>query len=209
MTMSILLLVGMVVCYAAGVSLMLERSLTRMVLGFLLIGNATNLLIFFMSGSFGLAPLFEAGVDPSEYSDPLPQAFILTAIVITFGVTAFMLALVYRSWRLAQQDTVADDEEDIAMRHVDPSLDDETFDEDDAGDTEFGTSAEAAVSTASIDLQELETLEADEAERAADRAAIERDLDDSDGETPSGDDVASHDADDPDGTDDPTRGGRA
>ncbi|MGO2110158.1 MAG: Na(+)/H(+) antiporter subunit C [Pseudoclavibacter sp.] len=157
MTISLLLLIAMVVLFASGIAMMLERSLTRMVLGFLLVGNATNILIFFMSGSFGAAPLFDPDLDPADYSDPLPQAFILTAIVITFGTTAFLLALVYRSWRLAQADTVEDDEEDIAMRSIDVTADDETFDEEDAGDTEFGSLAEAAVSTATgpIDLSEL------------------------------------------------------
>ncbi|GGA64475.1 hypothetical protein GCM10011490_13900 [Pseudoclavibacter endophyticus] len=161
MTISILLLVGMVVCFAAGVAMLLERSLTRMVLGFLLLGNATNLLVFFMSGSFGAAPLFNPDLEPGDYSDPLPQAFILTAIVITFGVTAFLLALVYRSWRLAQADTVEDDEEDIAMRTVDVTADDETFVEADAGDTEFGSAAEAAVATATgpVDLNEVATAD--------------------------------------------------
>ena len=45
-------------------------------------------------------------------SDPLPQALILTAIVITFGIAAFMLALIYRSWRLVRQEVVGGDEED-------------------------------------------------------------------------------------------------
>lgn len=196
MTVSILLLVAMVVCFAAGISLLLERSLTRMVLGFLLVGNATNLLVFFMSGSFGAAPLFDPDLEPGDYSDPLPQAFILTAIVITFGVTAFMLALIYRSWRLAQADTIEDDEEDIAMRTVDLSKDDEPFDEEDAGDTEFGTSAEAAVSTASLaeDLDEIDaTLEEYTDEHHADRLAVdelqedgESDFDDDDSDSGSG-----------------------
>lgn len=151
MTMSIVLVVGIVVCFAAGISLLLERSLTRMVLGVLLVGNSTNLLIFFMSGRFGAAPIFDPALEPGDYSDPLPQAFVLTAIVITFGVTAFLLALVYRSWRLAQADTVEDDVEDIAMRTLDPTLDDESFAEDDAGDTEFGSLAEAAVTGAAAD----------------------------------------------------------
>ncbi|WP_424467342.1 Na(+)/H(+) antiporter subunit C [Pseudoclavibacter helvolus] len=154
MTLSLVLLVGMAVLYACGVYLLLERSLTRMLLGILLVGNATNILIFFMSGSFGFAPIYDPDIAPEDYSDPIPQAFILTAIVITFGVTAFMLALIYRSWRLAQADTVSDDEEDIAMRTADLSQDDEEFDEDDSGDTEFGQYAEAAVSTARINLGE-------------------------------------------------------
>ncbi|GAB3302030.1 Na(+)/H(+) antiporter subunit C [Pseudoclavibacter terrae] len=159
MTLSLVLLVGMAVLYACGVYLLLERSLTRMLLGILLVGNATNILIFFMSGSFGFAPIYDADIAPEDYSDPLPQAFILTAIVITFGVTAFMLALIYRSWRLAQADTVSDDEEDIAMRTADLSQDDEEFDEDESGDTEFGQYAETAVSTARIAMAEGATAD--------------------------------------------------
>ena len=49
-------------------------------------------------------------------SDPLPQALTLTAIVITFAISAFLLALIYRSWQLGQADTVEDDAEDIALR---------------------------------------------------------------------------------------------
>lgn len=115
-TMPLVLVAVMAVMYAVGVYLLLDRSLTRLLLGFLLVGNATNLLIFLMSGSFGASPLVgDAG--PEDMSDPLPQAFILTAIVITFGVSAFLLALIYRSWRLARDrdDTVQDDEGDIDL----------------------------------------------------------------------------------------------
>lgn len=115
-TMPLALLAVMVVMYATGVYLLLDRSLTRLLLGFLLVGNATNLLIFLMSGQFGASPI--AGTAEAEdMSDPLPQAFILTAIVITFGVSAFLLALIYRSWRLARDrdDTVQDDEDDIDL----------------------------------------------------------------------------------------------
>ena len=97
--------------YAAGVYLLLDRSLTRVLLGFLLLGNATNLLLLSTGGVGGLAPI--VGVSPTEeMSDPLPQALILTAIVITFGVTAFLLAVIYRSWRLVRQEVVGVDEED-------------------------------------------------------------------------------------------------
>ena len=116
MTMPLVLVAVMVVMYACGVFLLLDRALTRLLLGFLLVGNATNLLIFLMSGSFGAAPIYgEASAE--EMSDPLPQAFILTAIVITFGVSAFLLALIYRSWRLAhdRDDTVQDDEADVEL----------------------------------------------------------------------------------------------
>ncbi len=59
----------------------------------------------------GLAPIL-GYAEPEEMSDPLPQALILTAIVITFGVAAFLLAMIHRSWRLAHQEVVGTDEED-------------------------------------------------------------------------------------------------
>jgi multicomponent Na+:H+ antiporter subunit C len=97
--------------YAAGVYLLLDRSLTRVLLGFLLLGNATNLLLLSSGGPSGLAPIL-GYAEPEEMSDPLPQALILTAIVITFGVAAFVLAIIYRSWRLVRQENVGIDEED-------------------------------------------------------------------------------------------------
>ena len=97
--------------YAAGVYLLLDRSLTRVLLGFLLLGNATNLLVLSAGGPAGLAPILGYS-DPEAFSDPLPQALILTAIVITFGVASFVLAIIYRSWRLVRQEVVGVDEED-------------------------------------------------------------------------------------------------
>ncbi|MGO3146881.1 MAG: Na(+)/H(+) antiporter subunit C [Leucobacter sp.] len=138
MTMPLVLVAVMVVLYTAGVYLMLDRSLTRILLGFLLLGNATNLLIFLMSGSFGSAPIV-GGNDDGEMSDPLPQAFILTAIVITFGVSAFLLALIYRSWRLSRvlEDSVEDDRDDLEISRADTLTTDEVTDEDLEEATEF------------------------------------------------------------------------
>ena len=131
MTVSLVLLIAMVVMYAVGFTLMLDRGLTRILLGFLLVGNATNLLIFLMSGNFGTAPIY-GEQDPEDMSDPLPQAFILTAIVITFAVSAFLLALIYRSYRVDSQlsDKVADDDEDKEISQ-DESLTTEEVTEDD------------------------------------------------------------------------------
>ena len=67
-------------------------------------------------------------------SDPLPQAFVLTAIVITLAVTAFLLTLAYRSFQIAGNDEVSDDVEDSAIRRL--ALDDETsgsYEADDEG----------------------------------------------------------------------------
>lgn len=153
MSGSLVLILVMAVLYACGVFLLLERSLTRVLLGFLLVGNATNLLILVVSGPPGEAPFFES---EGTIADPLPQAFMLTAIVITFGISAFLMALIYRSWRLAHADVVADDTEDRAVGRREKSVASEP---DAPGDeTEFGVRATTAVATA-IDLDELERRE--------------------------------------------------
>lgn len=129
MDVSLTLIVIMAVLFACGVYAMLERSLTRVLIGFLLLGNATNLLLLIVMGVPGEAPFY--GAD-GEMSDPLPQALTLTAIVITFAVSAFLLALICRSWQLGQADTVEDDEADIALRERTDA--DEELMGDDEGD---------------------------------------------------------------------------
>ena len=142
MTVSGILIVIMAILYAAGIYAMLERSLTRVLIGFLLLGNATNLFLLVVMGPPGVAAFFGAA-ETEDMSDPLPQALTLTAIVITFAVSAFLLALIYRSWQLGQADTVHDDEEDIALRDrgavEEDQMDDETSieDEDDDATTDF------------------------------------------------------------------------
>ena len=136
MDVSLTLIVIMAVLFACGVYAMLERSLTRVLIGFLLLGNATNLLLLIVMGVPGNAPFF--GTE-GELSDPLPQALTLTAIVITFAVSAFLLALIYRSWQLGQADTVEDDEADIALRDRTDADEDLMDDEADAADDEATT----------------------------------------------------------------------
>ena len=140
MDVSLTLIIIMGVLFAAGVYAMLERSLTRVLIGFLLLGNAANLFLLIVMGQPGTAPFF-GEADPEQMSDPLPQALTLTAIVITFAVSAFLLALIYRSWQLGQADTVEDDAEDVAVRErsaVDEdSMDDEVSDDDDDATTDF------------------------------------------------------------------------
>ncbi|MCZ2818803.1 Na(+)/H(+) antiporter subunit C [Modestobacter sp. VKM Ac-2977] len=129
MTPTIVLPVVIGGLYAAGVYLLLDRSLTRVILGFVLLGNATNLLLLSASGPAALAPIF-GYAEAEEMSDPLPQALVLTAIVITFGVTAFLLAMVHRSWRLVRQEVIEVDEEDrrVARRE---GMDADDIDPDD------------------------------------------------------------------------------
>lgn len=111
--LALVALVG--VLFAAGVYLMLERSLTRVLVGVILISNGVNTMFLVASGPAGGAPI--VGMVPeSEMSDPLPQALVLTAIVITLGVTAFLLAMAYRAWQLHQHDDVQDDVEDALIR---------------------------------------------------------------------------------------------
>ncbi|GIJ20233.1 Na(+)/H(+) antiporter subunit C [Micromonospora lutea] len=98
------------VLVGCGVTLLLERSLSRILLGVVLIGNGVNLLIVF-GGRSGEAPVVGIS-DEAAMSDALPQAMVLTAIVITFGLTAFLLAISYRSWYLNGDDEVPDDLED-------------------------------------------------------------------------------------------------
>ena len=138
MTVSLILIVIMAVLFACGVYAMLERSLTRVLIGFLLLGNAANLLLLVVMGAPGVAPFYGA---EETASDPLPQALTLTAIVITFAVSAFLLALIYRSWQLGQADTVTDDEADLAVRErslaVEETMDDEAEYVSDDATTDF------------------------------------------------------------------------
>ena len=122
MSVNLTLLTVMGALYACGIYLLLERSLTRVLLGLMLLTNATNLLILTTGGYAGLAPLFNKDTDPGDYSDPLPQALILTSIVISFAVTAFMLGIIYRTWVLGRQDEIQDDAEDRRVAKT-PSFD--------------------------------------------------------------------------------------
>jgi multisubunit Na+/H+ antiporter MnhC subunit len=179
MNASLVLIVIMGVLFACGVYAMLERSLTRVLIGFLLLGNAANLLLLIVMGEPGASPFF-GDADPSEMSDPLPQALILTAIVITFAVSAFLLALIYRSWQLGQADTVEDDVEDVAVRErsaAEDAMDVEVEDEDDDATTDFvgGESSPIRV----LHNRDLDSILDD---APSDRPARRRDDDDGRGE---------------------------
>lgn len=130
MTPNLVLVAVIVVLVTAGVYLLLERSLTRVLLGLILAGNGINLLFLVAGGRAGGPPII--GRTPeAEMSDPLPQAMVLTAIVITLGITAFGVTMAYRSWQLMEHDEVQDDLEDrrVAER---AALDLAAFDDVDA-----------------------------------------------------------------------------
>lgn len=114
MTPNVVLVIVIGVLVGAGVYLVLERSLSRVLLGTVMITNGVNLLFMVASGRAGTPPI--VGDSPPEtMSDPLPQAMVLTAIVISLGLAGFILAMAYRSWQLNDHDEVQDDLEDRRM----------------------------------------------------------------------------------------------
>ncbi|MBF6297848.1 Na(+)/H(+) antiporter subunit C [Nocardia amamiensis] len=114
MTANLTLLVVIGVLVACGVYLILERAVSKMLLGLILFGNAVNLLILTAGGGDGKPPIRgETGTATEDMADPLAQAMVLTAIVITMGVAAFVLALAYRAYMLTTTDDVANDQEDV------------------------------------------------------------------------------------------------
>lgn len=95
--------------YAGGLYLMMRRSIVKLILGLVLLGHAANLLIFIMTPLTREKPaLIADGIEKLEgvFADPLPQALILTAIVIGFGVQAFAVVLVKRGYQIAGSDDV-------------------------------------------------------------------------------------------------------
>jgi multicomponent Na+:H+ antiporter subunit C len=95
-------LLGIVIggLYAAGLYLALRRSLVKLVLGLALLGHAANLLLFVANGlTRASAPFVPLGASEpiAPFADPVPQALVLTAIVIGFGVQAFALVLLKRA----------------------------------------------------------------------------------------------------------------
>lgn len=99
------------VLFATGTYLVLQKLLSRIIIGLGLIAHGANLLILGSGGPPGNAPIVGTG-PASSFSDPLEQALVLTAIVITFGITTFLLTLAYRSWTEQGSDEVEDDRED-------------------------------------------------------------------------------------------------
>lgn len=122
--MTVLLAFAAAALFATGTYLLLQRRLSRIIIGVGLVGHGANILLITSGGEGGVAPLIGLG-NGGDFSDPLPQALALTSIVITFGVTAFLFALGYRSWRITHDDVVEDDVEDrfVARRRRDAELD--------------------------------------------------------------------------------------
>jgi multicomponent Na+:H+ antiporter subunit C len=100
------------VLFSGGIYMLLRRSLPKLVIGLILLSNAANLLIFTASGlTRGRAPLIRLGEETlrGTEADPLPQALVLTAIVISFGLLAFTLVLL----KLVARTTAAGDADEL------------------------------------------------------------------------------------------------
>ncbi|WP_313191292.1 Na+/H+ antiporter subunit C [Sphingobacterium sp.] len=118
--MELLLVLVLGFLYAAGVYLILRRSMVKLLLGIMLLGNGTNILIFLLGSiTKGKPPVIDSShnVFQDIYADPIPQALILTAIVISFALTAFAIVLLKRVYALVDTDDLDDlntpEEEDI------------------------------------------------------------------------------------------------
>ncbi|MEZ4709831.1 MAG: Na+/H+ antiporter subunit C [Caldilineaceae bacterium] len=105
--MEILLALAVGGLYAAAIYMLMRRSIAKFIIGLVLLSHATHLLIFTVGRTVrGAPPLIDAGAQQLTglFADPLPQALILTAIVISFGVQAFALVLVKRVYQTRSTD---------------------------------------------------------------------------------------------------------
>jgi multicomponent Na+:H+ antiporter subunit C len=109
--MEVLLALASGILYMAGIYLMLRRRLAQLIVGLGLLSNGTNLLIFAVGGLTRahppVVPEASAQLVP-PYADPVPQALVLTAIVIGFGLLAFSLVLAHRVHATTGSDDVDD-----------------------------------------------------------------------------------------------------
>ena len=106
--MALALTVG--VLFAGGVFLLLRRGMLRIIIGFLLLSHGVNLLILLSGGVARRTPAIDSVFDLTHTVDPLPQAFVLTAIVIAFAVVVFMLVLA----------VIGDGDDDTDLGDVEP-----------------------------------------------------------------------------------------
>ena len=115
--MTVMLAATAALLFGTGTYLLLQRKLSRIIIGLGLLTHGANLLLI-TAGRRGDPPIIGTGARDA-FADPLPAALALTAIVITFGVTALLFALAYRSWLLTRDDEVQDDVGDRTVARAD------------------------------------------------------------------------------------------
>jgi multicomponent K+:H+ antiporter subunit C len=106
-----LIAVAVGVLVASGIYLMLRGRTFPVILGLALFAYAVNLFLFSM-GRLTLegAPIIRKGMETADYTDPVPQALVLTAIVIGFAMTAFVMVLAIASYSELETDHVDGEE---------------------------------------------------------------------------------------------------
>src|SRR6056297_3005740 len=106
MEMELILAAVIGILYTTGVYMLLRRSIVKLIIGIILLSNATNLLVFVAAGLTQGEPVFVSKTmeQSEQLADPLPQALVLTAIVIGFGIVAFTLALKYKFYETSGTD---------------------------------------------------------------------------------------------------------
>lgn len=105
--MQILLAIVIGLLFAAGIYMLLRRSLVKMILALVLLGHAVNVLLLAagdVSRGYPTIISADASVVPEPSNDPLPQALVLTAIVIGFGMQAFAVVLFKRTYQATDTD---------------------------------------------------------------------------------------------------------
>lgn len=105
--MELLLAIITGLLYAAGIYMIMRRSIVKLILGIVLLGNGVNLLIFLLGRiTKGMPPIIgeKEKVLDGLFADPIPQALILTAIVISFGLQSFAIILVKRAYKVLKTD---------------------------------------------------------------------------------------------------------
>ena len=104
--MEIILAILVGILYTAGVYMLLRRSILKFIIGIIFMSNATNLLVFLSAGLIPGNPAFvdDATTNTAHLADPMPQALVLTAIVIGLGMVVFILALKYKFFEVTGTD---------------------------------------------------------------------------------------------------------
>ena len=103
----LIFLIGLL--YSSGIYLMLRKSMVKLLLGLILLGNGANILIFLMGDiAKGQPPIIprDASIFTQMYADPVPQSLILTAIVISFGLQSFAIILLKRVYQMTKSDNL-------------------------------------------------------------------------------------------------------
>ncbi|MFK7804447.1 MAG: Na+/H+ antiporter subunit C [Anaerolineae bacterium] len=107
--MNLLLAIVIGVLYTTGVFMVLRRSIVKLILGIGLLGNATNLLLFTVGGvSNSVPPIIHEGDTAltGDFANPIPQALILTAIVIGMAMMAYAVVLLKRAYQVTESDDI-------------------------------------------------------------------------------------------------------